>query len=280
MNKILLTSTIAASLVAGNLSAQILFLENFDGQTPGDKPSGTAVRPNVNSATVFAEVVTGSANTAGGGAGNGLELFDNESGSGGAYVFENNFVADSGSQVSNAHVSFDFAWEQDLGASGFYGRFGVGAFDPSTGATLNTSGNIYLEIRFGSDGAFRVVGSAGSSVLNLNVGQAYSMDLFLNDSDTQSLDYTSPAGGTVSLSPNSFAVYVDDVLLRTDGLENGALSGDSTMGRFGIDSFTSHNGIDYTYDNFLVTAIVPEPSTYAIIAGAAVLGLAMMRRRK
>ncbi|WP_309399041.1 PEP-CTERM sorting domain-containing protein [Cerasicoccus maritimus] len=280
MKKTLLTTSLAGLLSVGSVSAQILFVEDFEGQTPGDKPTATAVRPSTNSATVFTEVVENAANGAGGGAGNGVELFDNESGSGGAFVFENNFVADTASQQSAVQVSFDFAWQQDLGVTGSYGRFGVGVYDASTAATLNTSGNIFLEVRFGSDGIFRVVGSGGSTPSVLSAGQAYSFDMFINDLDSSTIDYTAPGGGTVTLAANSFAVYLDDVLIRTDGLKNAALSGDSNLGRFGIDSFTSHTGVDYTFDNFVVSTVVPEPSTYALIAGVTMLGLALVQRRR
>ncbi len=279
MNKTLLIS-LTSLCISGTAFGTVLFSEDFESQTPGDKPAATAVRPSTNTATVFTEVVTGAANGAGGGSGNGVELFDNESGSGGAFVFENNFVPDAGSQVSAILLSYDFAWEQDLG-SGDYARGGVSFYDPSTAATLNTSANIYLEIRFGGDGTFLIGGSGGNSTEGLTVNTAYSLDIFINDYDSQSINYDVPGGGTASLAANTFAAYLDGVLFREDGLENGALVGDNNLGRFGIDSFTSSVGIDYTFDNFEVSTIaVPEPSTYAVMTGVLVLGFVAYRRRR
>jgi hypothetical protein len=274
-------NTILTSLLAGFASVSLLtaqsFNDDFESSISGDQPTATAVRPTSNTATVFAEIVADGSNSAG--SGNGLRLFDNDSGS--AFAYETNFVGDSGSQASSMHISYDLAWNADLGISGNYGRFGVGAFDESTAATLNSSGNIFLEIRWGSDGVFRAVGGTGNSTTNLTLGTGVAIDIYINDFDSQSINYSAPdGGGTVALSANSFAVYVDSVLLRTDTLKNAALTGDSNLGRMGVVSFGSHTGIDYTIDNFNASAI-PEPSNYAL--AMSVIGLALTgiyRRRK
>jgi hypothetical protein len=51
-----------------------------------------------------------------------------------------------------------------------------------------------------------------------------------------------------------------------------------TFDAFAIYSVNT-NGSNFAIDNVLITA-VPEPSTYAACAGAAVLGLAFWRRRR
>lgn len=262
----------AAALGMSTVSHAALFSEDYESQTVGDQPTGmTALRPTSNSATTHATIVEGAANTAGGGAGKGLQLFDDDGSS--AFAYEVNFVGDTASQTSTAHISYDLAWNSDLGDTSYYGRFGVGAYDASTGATLNSSGNIYLEIRWGSEGKFRVVGSSGNSVAQLVLDQANAIDIYVNDSDSVSIDYLDPNGATTALAANSFAVYVNSSLVRTDGLENGALTGDSNLGRAGVVSFGSHVGIDYTLDNFVIDTIaVPEPGSLMLI-GAGVLAI-------
>jgi len=62
-------------------------------------------------------------------------------------------------------------------------------------------------------------------------------------------------------------------LLNTGTIYVGIYGGGGTQGGFGSDFMTP------AIDNFSVSAI-PEPSTYAAIAGAAALGLAAWQRRR
>lgn len=277
MNKSYLILSLAGLSFACNAHSQVLFSENFESQTPGNQPTGTAVRPTSNSADLFAEVVTGAANGAGGGVGNGVQLFDNNNNS--AFAFENNFVADAPSQVSAIRLSFDFAWEQDLATSN-YARGGIGAYSPDTSAVLNQGTNLFLEFRFTGDGEFYASGSGSNNTGSLNLGQAYHLDIFVNDFDSQSIDYDVPGGGTASLAANTFAAYLDGSLFLEDGLENAALTGDANLGRMGVVSFGGFTGISHTYDNFEVVNVIPEPSTYAMLAGALILGASLIKRRR
>ncbi len=274
--KHLLTQLILLTAGALGLHAQTVFSENFEGDTPGTQPSATAIRPITNTATNFVEVVTGSANGAGGGIGNGLQLFDNDAST--AFVYENNFVADSSSQLSAISVSFDFAWESNLGGgSQDYGRFAVGSFNATTGPYLNQGANTFFEVRFRADGVVLAQGGTDAETESILLDTSYSMDIFINDFDSASIDYIDPNASLQSLGANSFAVYIDGVLLLEDSLRNGALTGDDNLGRMGIVSFTSDVGIDYTMDNYLVN-VIPEPNTAALVA-LGMLGLGLRRRR-
>lgn len=274
--RLLLIQLLLLMAAAFGLQAQTVFSEDFQGDTPGTQPTATALRPFINSATNFVEVVTGSANGAGGGVGNGLQLFDNDPST--AFVYENNFVADASSQLSAISVSFDFAWEADLGGgSNDFARFAVGSYNASTGPVLNSGANTFFEVRFRADGVLLAQGGTGFDTESLVLNTAYNLDIFINDFDSASINYLDPNSNLQSLAANSFAVYLDDTLFFEDSLRNGALTGDDNLGRFGIVSFTSDVGIDYTMDNYLVT-VIPEPNTVALVA-LGMLGLGWRRRR-
>jgi len=277
MHKKLNASLAIGLMAAPFMFAQEYFSDDFESQTAGLQPTATAVRPTSNAADNFVEVVTGADNYAGGGTGNGVRVFDDSTSS---FAYENNFVADTGSQLSSMHLSFDLAWNQTANTDGDYARFGVTAYDASTGAIVNQGSNNYLEIRLRNDGVFYATGGGSNASTSLTDDVATNIDLFINDSDTLSINYSAPdGGGTIALAANSFAVYVGNSLLLTDTLENGALSGDNTLGRFGVVSFGSFTGIDYTFDNFSVSAI-PETSSYATLMGILATACVLIRRKK
>ena len=258
-----------------------LFTEDFEGQTVGGQPTGTAVRPTTNSATVSATVVGEAANDAG--TGNGLNLLDNDGAANNG--FENNFVADTASQVSDVHISFDVARNAALSASTSDElTFAVGAYEDTSSLRLNSSSRRYLEVRFQPDGEFRVDGGNGNTSRDageLAVGESNTVDLYVNDNDADSLNYLTPNGDTATLAANSFAVYLNGTLVNADDanqLESGALTGDTTLGRAGFFTTNSDTGLDYDVDNLLIERVaVPEPGSMGLLAAG---GLLMFRRRK
>ena len=92
----------------------VLFTEDFESYTAGDRPVPTngKISPSENTLTadseLYVQVVEGAENHAGSGAGKGLELFDNTSESNYylAYLVEN-----EESQVGSLHISMNLAME-------------------------------------------------------------------------------------------------------------------------------------------------------------------------
>lgn len=92
---------------------------------------------------------------------------------------------------------------------------------------------------------------------------------------TLSLQNYGASGTTLTGSPISIGASDNSggTLFGTNSIYVGIYGGGGIQGGFGADFQT------LAIDNFSVSAI-PEPSTYAVIAGAAMLGLAVWRRRR
>jgi len=115
-------------------------------------------------------------------------------------------------------------------------------------------------------------------------------------------DYSTGVGSVENLklsynaAGNTIAVYNGTDLIRTFGIDG--VSGDSALNwgmtggdtfTFGIyaqsttngsaSGFTLSPGVAYA-DAFTATGLIPEPGTYAALAGLAALGLAAWRRRQ
>lgn len=129
----------------------------------------------------------------------------------------------------------------------------------------------YILADLSSDGSFRLINVGGSGT-SLDVDESGSFSYALNTS------YTLTATGTYSGS---------NLTLKLD-ISNGVISNSITAAAFdasthytgaamGLRSRSgSGGGTTVQYDSF---SIVPEPSSYALMAGACMLGFVMLRRR-
>ncbi len=105
-------------------------------------------------------------------------------------------------------------------------------------------------------------GTTGGAINNNVVSQAMSMEITLDALDADNV--------LVSLSLNGA------VQANVDQLNIGSLA---ALDIQGVGFSGGSNTVDGSIDNFSLTA-VPEPSTYALLFGLAVLGLAVYRRRR
>ncbi|KAF0094638.1 MAG: hypothetical protein E1N59_1642 [Puniceicoccaceae bacterium 5H] len=138
---------------------------------------------------------------------------------------------------------------------------------PETGAALFTySGNSY-------NGALSNFNSTNGFNFSIDEGFVYAMsfDLFLTDFSGSVVTETSPA-----------AIYVNGVMV-----DSVAMSDADTFWGFVSDTPVNSIFIDYNGTNFLTVdnvdtafSTVPEPATYAGLAGMAALGLLWTRRRR
>ncbi|WP_269522196.1 PEP-CTERM sorting domain-containing protein [Coraliomargarita parva] len=125
------------------------------------------------------------------------------------------------------------------------------------------------------DLSFRPLGTGGSAIdstFDVTVSRNYK--LVLNTSDTDA------AAGTQF----SLALFVDNVQYGTSytytDAESSALL--ANVVGVGLTALIASGGPDITFDNFLLTstAVVPEPGTFALLAGLTAFAAIAMRRRK
>jgi PEP-CTERM putative exosortase interaction domain len=284
MKQIIFTSLISISLSA-TVFGQI-FTEDFEsGQITGEAPAGAPViRPTTNTATSFTKIVSGVNNTAGGGVGNAVQIYDNDSGAAG---LEYDFVGSTGEQLSAFQISFDFSQNSAGAGNSEEIYFGAGEYNGTSSTRMNANARRFFEVRFMEDGTLDIVSSSESSTGNsINLG-GNTIQIFVNDYDSQTVTYTSPETSTgVALAANSVAYYLNGTLLLSTTLDtaDATVAGtvgttENNFGRFGWYSGTTAVGNDYIFDNISLSTI-PEPSSVTMLIGLGSIALILTRRRR
>ena len=149
--------------------------------------------------------------------------------------------------------------------------FGVGSGSAFTTAnTFSTSNGLFwLQSDSGNFERRRGSGGWSSTGLTLQDSTSYSLHVVANGS-TSDISY----GGT-SVAAGTMDIYVDDALLADDQTVTNSLQADGFR-------IYSVNGALAEIDNIALYAsavAVPEPSTYALLAGMLALASVMLRRR-
>jgi len=172
-------------------------------------------------------------------------------------------------------VEFNFDGFIESGTSGQY-LWRVGA----AGGNLASLGDSAVEIRFNSGGNVRVRVDGTQTFDDVSVGldTRFSISLLMNPAQAggSSLDYDK-FGLTGSLDPQTFAVFVNESIVGT------SYQFQNASANIGVSFLATGTGANQAVptmqiDNF-EAVVVPEPQTYALIFGAAGLGLVMLRRR-
>ena len=224
------------------------------------------------------------------------------SGYGGTINTNGSLGSDSLTQMPSSSANVRFAsLGRAVSISSFRGQKG---FDQSTTVTPGStaSGQVALKLNSGSDFSFTI--ALNQAATNVAVEFDWLMDGAANfgDIDGDWLDIEYSAEGTsesnfVSLNSTPISAGVGtDYFAETSVEDNWALSSSevrrvvddqvidlSSVGnvkyiRFTIDA--SDIGSSLYLDNISVTGAVPEPSTYALLAGVIALSFCIVRRKK
>jgi hypothetical protein len=267
-------------LLSAGVGYSALLNEDFEGQTVGINPTGVKyVAPTAVTATSYIKVV-GSTPM---GTGNGLAIYDNDSQNVG---LEYNFSSASAVRV-------DLAFSPTAGGSSTgYMTFGLGQNEASTSARLGAAARRFAEMRFYGNGNLRLYWNAQASFTNVatTVGAANTLTWFLNDYDSQSVNYT-VGSTTYTLPANSVAWWVNGALILNGAAEYGPLdladataggtvgTSEGNLGRIGF-SDSGVTGIDYFFDDLVVSTIaIPEPSTMGLVLLGSLAVLVARRSR-
>lgn len=223
----------------------ILLNEDFEvGQTVGEQPTGaTRVRSSPNTASNYVKVVADAENAAGGGLGQGVQIYDND-GVGSALEYD---VVGSGEVgISFFRFSFDFAYV--LGAGPDQITLSGGA----QGAALTSNSRRWFSTHFEANGSVEGV--------DVSDGLHHHMDVFVNDSDTDTLSYSGPEGAGL-LPTNSVAFFVDGVLVNEDLLLDTVFDSSNNFGRIGFNTYSAATNVSYTFDNLTLVDLDEKMSS-------------------
>jgi hypothetical protein len=297
--KLYISLIASACLVAFSSEAQVIFSDDFTGDTPGSSPSGwTSVSPSTPTLGTLGSIVT---NVAGN---NEVNMLDNSSSS------NTRIEEDFTTSFSGLHLSLTFTRNANItpttSTQGLYVSLGTNTL------TQGTQANRAAGIRLFNDGNYRVdlgiqntnngTFASGPSVSGTNsFGESgttfntHTLDIYAYAGVTggATLGYTGPDSLAHILDPHSFAVYIDGALMLAPGpgtnttangnygFENSSFYSQPTLGRLGFITGGSAaiSGIDFLVDNIQLSAI-PEPYTFALLGAGGLLLIGALRRRQ
>lgn len=270
-----------ASLTAGSLSAATVFQEDFTGSAGNLNGRDVSPTPQFVDNDWWAQ--TGSSKQTG----TQMEL----DGSTGTFAkagvgFDDSLLATNTQTIT---YSVDFSTTASYADTDSNIYFGVGNSSGDggtaghyTSASDDGSGkyrNSTLAFGFHMSGNF----TSGSNAVSLRAGTDGNPTGFTvrDDFDRTDTIWSSTFSMTYTLATDTVVYYIDgnDIGSDTYTGDIGGLWWKADNMRYKIDD-TNYGDDGFLFDNLMITTTVPEPGTYALIAGMLGLTSVMLRRRK
>ncbi|MCF3649815.1 PEP-CTERM sorting domain-containing protein [Synoicihabitans lomoniglobus] len=269
----LFRSLITVSLTTSAIHAQVLFNQDFTSST--DFEDYFSESP---SAGQFNDINTGASNVAT--ISNGTLTFTKSvAGSGGSSGFVRTTDIGLNPNVLQFSFTFNVSGNSSDQTSGTQLVLQVGA-GFGTGVTAESNSEVHSRIAFNwteIGGQWAIEPGGGGSASSNYIG-AQTVTWVVNNSGS-SFDYTAPNSSTTSVANDSYDLWIGDTLELTSVT---ATSASQSLTDFKFAFNTAANAATISFDNLSISSLsaVPEPSSFATLAGFAVLGLAASRRRR
>jgi len=194
-------------------------------------------------------------------------------GSTGAWIYDTAPSLEPSNTFSNFTLDMDFSV---AGSSGSVGVFFGGSSRTSSALALfninNSGSNDQLRLfSLGADMTSAGVGSGNTAYSSVPSIAGYTSNNFYHLKLTVNYQNSTDAMVTFTIS--------DPTTTLTSVSISGLVTGLNSSGEIGIRSYTGAAGSN-NFDNFVISTVIPEPSTFALLGGLGALGFALSRRRR
>ncbi|MEM6822698.1 MAG: PEP-CTERM sorting domain-containing protein [Verrucomicrobiota bacterium] len=268
--------------------AQILFQEDFEGETVGLQPSSFSVNgPATNTGATDNPPVAGTSGPLGAvvvpfgsvsnlaGTGNALRIYDHDSDS------SVNLTQDiTGTGLMRWDLSFSSdAFTGTNGNSFLRIAFGRLTMNPGSSSDGRVMGRVTIARTSGSNTRFEVRNNTTDTTVlsDFTLLNSHQISIFANTDDSASSNYNFSGGQ--SLASNTYDVFLDGALVADDfAFRSGSTSGLNDIETIGFATGSSQTGPDWIIDDITVSAI-PEPSALCLLSLATVFVIIVKRKR-